>query len=182
MRLDYPRGADGVRFKTVYDHRDVIDLGYTEIAASYWADIGVDVTTNIIDTGTWIASKAEHNYEMSTGDMAFPRDPAIFIGFYRHRQADAREYVGGVETPELTAAYDAFYAATTVEEQMKASREFDMAVIKQHNQIWGPLAPQFQANQPWVEGFNGEFHLGELQYHPILARLWIDQELKDRTQ
>ena len=41
----YPRGADGIRFTAEYLHRDVIDLGYTEIAAGYWSDIGVDVTT-----------------------------------------------------------------------------------------------------------------------------------------
>ena len=47
----YPRGADGIRFTAEYLHRDVIDLGYTEVAAGYWADIGVDVTTRIMDTG-----------------------------------------------------------------------------------------------------------------------------------
>ena len=29
----YPHGADGVRFRATYDHRDVIDLGLAEIAA-----------------------------------------------------------------------------------------------------------------------------------------------------
>ena len=37
---------------------------------------------------------------------------------------------------------------------------------------------QFQLNQPWVKGFNGEFSLGDMQYQTILARLWIDQDLK----
>ena len=48
----YARGADGIRFTAEYTHRDVIDLGYTEVAAGYWSDIGVDVTTRIVDTGT----------------------------------------------------------------------------------------------------------------------------------
>jgi peptide/nickel transport system substrate-binding protein len=174
----YPRGADGVRFQTTLQHRDVIDLGYVEIAASYWADIGVDVTINILDSATYAANKGEHNYEMATGDMAFSGNPAIFIGFYRHDTLFLREWFG-VETPELTAAYDAFFAATTIEEQQRAFKEFDMILIKQHNQIWGPLAPQFQANQPWVMGYNGEFGIGELQFHTILARLWIDSELKE---
>ena len=47
------------------------------------------------------------------------------------------------------------------------------------NHLWGPLAPQFQANQPWVMSYNGEFGIGELQFHTILARLWIDQEMKE---
>ena len=173
----YPRGADGVRFKVDHQHRDVIDLGYVEIAASYWADIGVDVTINILDTAALIANRTEQNYEMITGDMAFSASSATLIGFYRPNQ-HVYALVGGVETPELTAAYDAFFAATTEEGQTKAFKEFDMALVKQHNQIWGPLAPLFQANQPWVKGFNGEYTMGDLLHHTILARLWIDQDLK----
>ena len=182
----YPRGADGLRFKVDYQHRDVIDLGYTEIAASYWADIGVEVTTNIIDSGTMIAKKREHNYEMITGDMAHT-SPGWSMNVHRDDNLWLREYLAcsdpcAIDTSVLDAASDAFYAATTLEEQLEAAKAYDMEVIKQHNQIWGPLAPQFQANQSWVNGFNGEYSLGDLQYHPILARLWIDQELKDRTQ
>ena len=173
----YPRGADGIRFTAEYSHRDVYDLGYTEIAAGYWSDIGVDVTTNILDTGTWVANRGEHNYEMTSGTMA-GTGPAWHMAAYRSDNLFFREIVGGSQTPEKSAAYEAFNAATTVEEQMKAFREFDLAYIKEHNLIWGPLAPQFQANQPWVKGFNGEFSLGDLQYHTILARLWIDQDLK----
>ena len=43
----YPRGADGVRFKVTYDFREVIDLGYVEIAAGYWKEIGVEVEINL---------------------------------------------------------------------------------------------------------------------------------------
>ena len=173
----YPRGADGVRFKVDYSHRDISNLGYVEIAASYFADIGVDVAINIYDTATWVAKRGAHNYEMTGGGMAHS-NPAWSTGAYRSDNPSTREMLGGVETPELDAAYDAFFAATTLEEQMKASREFDLAVIKQHNQIWGPLEPRFQVSQPWVEGFNGEYSMGDFQYMSILARLWIDSELK----
>ena len=175
----YPRGADGVRFEVNYDHRDVIDLGYAEIAASYWADIGVEVTINIYDTATWIANRRDHNYEMTTGDSGHYIAPFHWVNHYRQDVLFLREYVGGVQTPELTAAYDAFFAATTLEEQVRAYKEYDMLIIKQHNQIWGPMAPQFQANQPWVKGFNGETTLGQGQDISVLVRLWIDQELKE---
>ena len=173
----YERGADGVRFKVDYSHRDITDLGYAEIAVGYWADIGVDVKIEIYDTATWVANTGEHNYEMTTAGMAFT-DPIWSTGVYRSDNLFQRELLGGIENPELDAAYDAFFAATTVEEQMKASREFDLAVIKQHTQIWGPLQPRFQVSQPWVEGFNGEYAMGSFQYMSILARLWIDSELK----
>ena len=180
----YPRGADGVRFKVDYQHRDVFDLGYPEIAAGYWADIGVDVTINVLVTATYLANRKEANYEMQSGNLAMITSPYWTMGIYRAVGSNEwfREWTGGADTPELTAAYDAFQAATTEEGQMKAHREHDMVLMKQHNQIWGPLAPKFQANQPWVKGFNGEFSLGDMQYNSMLYRLWLDQELKDRTQ
>ena len=172
----YPRGADGVRFAVEYTHRDVIDLGYTEIAASNWADIGVDVTTRILDTGTWVAARVDHTYEMITGDMAMTGE--ITVTAHRHDNQHVREYLGGTDTSVLDAASDAFFAATTVEEQIEAAKAYNMNVLEQHNHIWGPLAPSFQVNQPWVKSFNGEFSLGDMQYQAISARLWIDQDLK----
>ncbi len=173
----YPRGADGVRFKTTLQHRDVIDLGYIEVALQYMADIGVDVTVNIVDTGTLVANRTSFDFEMITGDMAFAVNPATIIGFFKPNQ-HVNALVGGLETPELTAAYDAFQAATTAEAQQKANREFEMALMKEHVQIWGPLAPRFLASQAWVKGFSGESNLGDLNHHAIFARLWIDQDLK----
>ena len=48
---------------------------------------------------------------------------------------------------------------------------------EQHLQVWGPEAPQFNVNQPWLKGYNGEINLGKAQ-NSVLARLWIDQDLK----
>ena len=45
----YPRGADGTRFKTVLNHLYRFPLGFSELAATYWADIGVDVEINVLD-------------------------------------------------------------------------------------------------------------------------------------
>ena len=178
----YPRGADGIRFTAELLHRDAYDLGYTEIAVGYWADIGVEVTTSVIDTGTWVATKADTTYEISGGDMAQPN--AVWaMQVHRDSNPFIREYLAcsdpcAIDTSVMDAASDAFYAAATLEEQAEAAQAYNMFAIEQHMQIWGPLAPQFQANNPWVKGYNGEFSLGDLTYHPILARLWIDQDLK----
>ncbi len=174
----YIRGADGVRFKTTYDHRDILDLGFAEIAAGYWADIGVDVTINIVETATLVANKTELDYEMISGNMSMITSPEWIMGNYRSETQWMNEWTGGAETPELTAAQDAFFAATTLEERMKASREFDMALVNQHNQIWGPMVAVYQLTQPWVGGFNGEYAMGDMNHHTIIARLWIDQDLK----
>ena len=80
--------------------------------------------------------------------------------------------------PELTAAYDAFQAATTQEERVKAFMAFDGYLINQIFQVWGPITPEYQVYQPWVKGFSGEFHIGNVREYDVLVRLWIDQDLK----
>ena len=45
-----------------------------------------------------------------------------------------------------------------------------------------PKLRYYLAVQPWVKGFNGETRLGGAgQDLRIFTRLWIDQELKDKT-
>ena len=48
----YPRGADGVRFKTVFTGHPapaLTDVGYTEIIMQFWDAIGVDVELEIAE-------------------------------------------------------------------------------------------------------------------------------------
>ena len=174
----YPRGADGVRFKVDYMHRDIFDLGFVEIAVDYWAEIGIEITIRVFDWGTIGPAKREGNYEMAIGDCSWYSPPAVLVGNYRADELWSQETVGGIETPELTAAYEAFFAATTIEQQMASAKEFDMAVMRQHNQVCGPFAPHYQVSHPWVGGFSGEWALGQFSHHTIFARLWIDQDLK----
>ena len=175
----YPRGADGVRLKVHLHHRDVSDLAYTEIAVSYWREIGIDVDVGIYDTPSWVAARADTTlYELATSYQAFTFNPETWVTYYRTDYKHRSEYIGGYESPEMTALYDAFFAAKTVEEQQRIFREFDMEVgIRRHNQVWGPIAPRFIQAQPWVIGYNGE----DTGNRPRLAlvHLWIDQEMKE---
>ena len=175
----YPRGADGVRLKVHLHHRDVSDLAYTEIAVSYWREIGIDVEVGIYDTPSWVAARADTTlYELATSYQAFTFNPETWVTYYRTDYKHRSEYIGGYESPEMTALYDAFFAAKTVEEQQRIFREFDMEVgIRRHNQVWGPIAPRFIQAQPWVIGYNGE----DTGNRPRLAlvHLWIDQEMKE---
>ncbi len=104
----YPRGADGVRLKFEHMHRDIGDLGFVEIVASYWADIGVDVTISIVDWPTIVAAKTEQTYEAIYGYMAM-ENPSASMGRYGGDPLWLRECVGGgVENPVLAAAQAAF--------------------------------------------------------------------------
>ena len=166
----YPRGADGVRLKVTLDFRDGYDFGCVEIVTGYWTEIGVDVKTTVMDTPTWVERKNTEVYEMSSGNQGFPSDPSVLISWYLGNCTwGCKELAGQIDTPELTAAYDAFFAATTEEERVKAFKEFDGYLIEQHFQVWGPIPPEYQVSQPWVKGFKGEFHIGNTREYDVLG-------------
>ena len=173
-----PRGADGTRFNTPMRILGSAGLGYAEIAAAYWAEIGVDVEIEVFED--WAAYHEEvfaGTYKGVMGSIAGAiYDPTMSVGWYR---SDAQWNRPGSEWPELDALVDAALAATTIEEQQRLVREADMYAIEKQWQIWGPKLPQWILLQPWVIGYNGEaMLLGPNEHNSVHARLWIDSELK----
>ena len=106
----YPRGADGVRFKVTYDFRniEVIDLGYVEIAAGYWKEIGVEVEITLHDTGSWVPRRVDGLYDMTTGDQAWDQAiGTIFAHYGRIVEGEKHclnEYFGGIPDPTLVGS------------------------------------------------------------------------------
>ena len=177
----YPRGADGVRFKVTYCHRDSMDLGYVEITAGYWDAIGVDVEIDIVDVATMISRLSDKTYEMCTGTLAVTSVDHLMSWYNTPFREDSMGGNPGAD-PELDAAYEGYIAASTVEEQQKFAKELDMYLIRNHFSIWGPQSPAFNVARAWVKGWNGEILIMGGTSGSLIARLWIDQELKDRTQ
>ena len=67
--------------------------------------------------------------------------------------------------------------AQSIEEQQRALKEANMYIVENHWIIWGTKVPQIEAAWPWLKGYNGEIW-GPQAGNSILARLWIDQDLK----
>ena len=172
----YPRGADGTRFKT--SARVLGSASYAEIAAAYWAEIGVDVEINeYSDWALYHSDLFAGSYEGLMGSIAGASYAApVLVGWHR---SDAQWNRPLHQWPELDALVDAALAATTFEEQQRGVQEVDMYAIANHWQLWGPKAPQFWALQPWVKGYNGEFDLGPNEDSLVVSRLWIDSQLKE---
>ena len=170
----YPAGDDGIRFKSEVMHYLRYDLPYTELAAAYWRAIGVDVEV-------WAGPVAEYGARRGAGDFAMRRtnsgvkaDPLGQMGAVY--SAGNPDHV--VANAEYDALYEAFQAATTVEEQTRLVKEMDMVFIREFMYLWGPLAPQFSVTQPWVKGYNAEGAFGAAQNQVVFSRLWIDSALK----
>ena len=173
----YPRGTDGTRFKTTLNLPAALDLGYSELAATYWAEIGVDVEINPLDGAANAAARRDRTWEgLLWQPLSWNGDPIGFVFNMVH--SSSHEELHGIRYPELDALLDAAQATTSEEERQRLVKEVDMYTMENHWWIWGPKAGKYMVNQPWVVGFNGETLLGFMDRLTILPRLWIDDALK----
>ena len=171
-----PRGADGIRFKTVYIHLDRYDANFTELLASYWNKIGVDVEVQVQPIAPFVTIRRAGDFEMISHEMAYgsAADPLNPPGRYTAVSWNT----SAVNDPDYEAMFEAAGAATTIEEQQRLVKAMDMYAVERHWAVWSLMNPVFDAIWPWVKGYNGEFGLGYLSKNQIFGRLWIDQDLK----
>ena len=171
----YPRGADGIRFKTGMAYFERYDVSYAELAAGYWREIGLDVEIDVLGVGeTGVVTADQDTYRISWGEGAYRYalpNPVTWY-FYKGGSRD------GLNDPEYDALIDAMKAAPTLEEQNSLAKQANMSIIENQWRIWGPETPQFQATQPWIVGYNGEMRAGNNETQSFLAYLWIDSALK----
>ena len=174
----HERGADGIRFKVELPVHDFTDIGYVELVVEYFREIGIDLEFNLVPVGEYIAMIRATPTDLL---LASGCSPAL----EDHHAAKYSDYSGDkwiVNWRKHDPGYERIIgdmrAATTLEEYGKFFTEADRYITEKHWNIWGPAVPETQVVQPWITGWNGEVRLGVSQSHPILARLWIDSELK----
>ena len=176
----YPRGADGVRFTVPWDVWEGRDLGYFELAAAYWREIGVTVEINPMEGATYVAfaqsGAAEGMTSRESGTTT--GDPAGTLRGTAYPGATWNIPLG--DDPELNALIDAAVETTDQAEYTRLSKEADMRLTELHWYLWSPRIPQYFVLQPWIVGYNGEIVLGFMDWGPVFfARLWIDEQLRD---
>ena len=174
----YKRGGDGIRFKTTLTHPDRHDLGYSELAAGYWARIGVDVEIDYVTEGVWNDIQVGQKLDDMLSNIwaVDSTDPAALLQQFGH--SDGRNNSAVFNDPVFDAMAEAAVASSTFEERSALSKKADWYTIENHWTIWGPKNPHFNVIQPWIIGYNGEISIGITTFNQSLVRLWVDHELK----
>ena len=172
----YKRGADGIRFKTTYMHLVWRPVSLTELLASYWGRIGVDVEIELPEPADFGARRSARDFEMMSAEAA---GRGSTLGWSMRFATATPWNSSNVNEPWYNAKLEAAGAATTIEEYNSIIKELDQYAIEKFWALFSTIAPQYVAVQPWLIGFNGETLLGSGQYTTIFSRLWIDGELKE---
>ena len=177
----YPRGADGIRFKTHLVWHDQQDLSHIELlAATYYRDIGVDIEIEEVPGSEILTRKTSRDFDatntLSADTGTWPPWNAM-----AQFKAGAENNPANVNDPVFDTMLAAAERVSTEEEQLLLVKEMNMYAAERHWVVFaGTVIPWTSVTQPWVKGYNGELKLGgnQLEY-TIAARLWIDQELKE---
>ncbi len=112
-----------------------------------------------------------HTYEgMVWGNRGTNYNPLFFVRIMGY--SNEKWNFPGLQDPEYDAILEAAENASTYEEMQRLVKEANMYYIKLMPDVWGPKTPEYNFNQPWLGGFNGEALLGGCQYSAVLARLY----------
>ena len=176
----YPRGDDGIRFQVHYDVWEGRPLPFFDLQVAYWRDIGVEVEVRPHDGATLVPLIQSGAYEGMSGRESgfFTADP---LGLLRAlAYTDATWNAPGIDDPKMNAMLDAAAATIDLAEHQRLVKEADLYITAHHWYMWSHRIPQIFVFQPWIVGHSGELALGTMERGPVMmARLWIDQELKD---
>jgi len=151
--------------------------------ASYWADIGVELTIKPVDYNTLITTQYLHSYN----DMLYARMAGAGTYF---RGANWYGSTGlynpsWIDDPVLNDYRDQMMAVvlTDEDEAFRLHREMLPYLQEQCYVIQISAFAMYRFWQPWVKNYSGE---GSLGYYKFISNgwgnfcqyLWIDQELK----
>ena len=176
----YPRGDDGIRLTVPFDVWEGRDLGFFELQAAYWRDIGVSVEINPMEGATYVAFAQSGAAEgMTSRESGFTTgDPAGTLRAVSY--TDATWNIPAGSDPKLDELIDAAASTVDIDEYKRLSMEADRYLTELHWFLWSPRVPQYFVMQPWIVGYNGELRLGFMDRGPVIfARLWIDEQLRD---
>ena len=174
---------DGIRLDASIMHHPSHDLALADIFADYWKKIGVDVEiVKSPDSASYGSFIREHNYDTSmiNGIMGYDRSPVTILRSFFHSEGGYN--YSGLRDTDVDAMIEAAESASSFEERFQIIKDLDQKLIAEQYGVWGMKANLFNAAQPWVIGYNGEYHLGlQQRFSQLFARMWIDQELQNQT-
>ena len=105
-----PRGADGIRFKTVLNNTARHDMSYHELASGYWREIGIQVEIERVDSAEAEAMQETGAFEGFWASGMARRGAAL--GEYALRYSPSGVYTWkGIADPVYDALYEAAVAA-----------------------------------------------------------------------
>ena len=150
-----------------------------ETINAYWAEIGVDVEIDPVETAVLVERIQAHTFEgMTRGTSGNAYHPVHVLRVFGH--SDGEWVPHAAQDPAYDAIVEAAENAGSREEMMDLANKADQYFIAQQWNIFGsPVRPAYYFWQPWMVGYNGEHTLGGGRTYLYLSRVWLDADLRE---
>ena len=181
----YPRGDDGYRFKVKLLLFDRFEPTHPELLMGYFDAIGIaselDVVTGA-EAGA-LAKQDTHDYGLVASYYGYYAGSSFFPWLFNHVTQNPELNQHGSASKARDERMDALYVAardtSDIDVLMSSFRQADEITVREH---WGLVksnAPMFFVSQPWIQGYFGEAQMGQSERNTHLARIWINQDMKE---
>ena len=153
------------------------NVDYYSIIKDMWAKIGIELTLDLADPGTFANRQAGRNYDMTNGTTA---PAATFYLAVAYQGSGGNANLGNLNDPVVNAALKEInvLALTDLPGAMKLWREkLAKYVLDQAYAIPNVIAYNYNVWWPWLANYSGE---GPVSYAQTVwpNYVWIDQALK----
>ena len=173
----YPQGF---AFKAQIFNESQSAMDLVAMVVAYLAKIGVTLELEPMDFPSWLSRMTKKNH---TEGIFFANDfGAPFSGIRKnfltgqtwnpHRMSDPyldKTWNETVENPKLSE-----------KQGLEAMKKLAVYALDQAPCIILPTPYVYAAWWPWVKNYYGELCVGSHRSAPIMARIWIDQEMKKK--
>ena len=167
---------NGFKTKLVITASNEPDL--CQIIKAYFADIGIDMLIQIMDSPSWSAYTKTENHEMIIDSGTYVSYPPINM-LNQYYSGSSRVYsYAHVSDPYYDSLWTKANVSIDEEEVRKLVIEADTYATAKKWRI--NLLPYntFCIYQPWIKQYNGELTAFSDWLGPLSARLWIDDNIK----
>jgi len=156
------------------------EVDYFSIIKDMWSKAGIDLSLNVVETGTRTNIYNSGNYDL-VGAVGGRGPISVFYHMVTMRGDGP---VGGnasqINDPVIVAASDKMKATYITDEKaaMKQFKELMKHVLDQAYVVSRPIYPQATFWWPWLKNYSGEIQVGYFDTNYWASYIWIDQALK----
>jgi peptide/nickel transport system substrate-binding protein len=169
---------NGFSFKVQVCSCSPVHMDLIPMVAAYLEKVGVKLQIEPLEYGAFLSrmTSSTHGpgYFMDNGHT----NPSTSIrkSFVSGQLWNPSKY----SDPALDKKVWAMYAERDEGKRQQMLREMTREVLDKAPYIWLPTGYTYTAWWPWVKNYGGELRAGAVRPGPIYARLWVDQELKQK--
>ncbi|MBN1686901.1 MAG: ABC transporter substrate-binding protein, partial [Spirochaetales bacterium] len=169
---------NGFKMEVVFENPPM-DQERASLLASQWAKIGVEVEIKICDNTTYVGYRYDKNFKDALQTVV--ETPGAVFLLQRTAYTGATLNPGHYSSAKMDALIDDIVGTVDNDEMNRKTKAACVELLRDVHVI--PLQVGLDGYYwwPWVKNYAGEFNVADaMQPVPIIARMWVDQDLKKK--